>query len=242
MRPGAPRDPLLRRRCVDEAELMDDPDCDPVALEHTFRLFSPVNALLAGWRVLYRSHLRAVVERAVAARGRATLLDIGSGGGDVARALARRAARDGLPLDVVAIDPDPRAHAHALAAGRGVPGPTFRRARSDELVRDGETFDIVVSNHLLHHLDDTALRALLADTDALCTGIAVHNDLRRSRWAWLTWWLLTLPLLRSRSFLRDDGLLSIRRARTLPELDAEAPAGWTAHARVPFRVLLVRRV
>lgn len=237
----AARDPLVRRRAVDEAELMDDPECDPVALELTFTLFSPVNALLSGWRGIYRRRLRAVIRRAVADRGRATLLDIGSGGGDVARALARRAARDGLPLDVLAIDPDPRAHAHALAAGRGAPGVTYRCAHSAELVRDGESFDIVISNHLLHHLDDAGLRWLLADTEALCAALAVHNDLRRSRPAWLAWWVLTLPLVRSRSFLRYDGLLSIRRSRTVMELAAEAPAGWRAHAQVPFRALLARR-
>lgn len=242
MRRGAPADPLLRRRAVDEAELMDDPDCDPVALERTFTLFAAVNALLSGWRTTYRRHLRGVIERAVGDRGRARLLDIGSGGGDVARALAGWAARDGLPLDVVAIDPDPRAHAHALAAGRGAPGVTYRCAHSGELVRDGGSFDIVVSNHLLHHLDDAGLRALLADTEALCTAIAVHSDLRRSRSAWLAWWVLTLPLVRSRSFLRRDGLLSIRRSRTVPELTAEAPVGWTAQAQMPFRALLVRRI
>ena len=32
-------DPLLRRRSVGEPELMDDPECDPVALDNTYRLF-----------------------------------------------------------------------------------------------------------------------------------------------------------------------------------------------------------
>lgn len=258
-------DPLLRRRSVGEPELMDEPDCDPVALVRTYRLFALINPFVAGWRRVYARHLRPVLREAVREHGHATVLDVGSGGGDVARALARRAARDRLPVSVVAIDPDPRAHAYAsdhsrrtASAGtrrrpvrarfgpgargdhRHGPGVSYRCVSSAELVAQGESFDVVVSNHVLHHLDDAAVRALLTDSQALCTGIAVHNDLRRSRLAWLAWWVATLPLARMRAFVRFDGLLSIRRARTAPELDALVPAAWTARRHRPFRMLLLR--
>ena len=36
-------DLLLRRRSVGEPELMDDPACDPVALDNTYRLFGVIN-------------------------------------------------------------------------------------------------------------------------------------------------------------------------------------------------------
>lgn len=252
------------RRSTDEPELMDDPDCDPVALDRTFAQFRLVNAALSGWRGTYRRHLRPVLRRAAAERGQASLLDVGSGGGDVARALARWARADGIPVTVTGTDPDPRALAFVrrvdgLARGAGAgtapgvgepeadgAGPLWRGALSSELVAAHEVFDVVVSNHVLHHIDDDELASLLADTAALTRGIAVHGDLRRSRLAWTTWWVLTLPLLRARSFLRFDGLLSIRRSRTIPELrelvTAHLPdVPWEVRGHGASRALLILR-
>ena len=39
-------DLLLHRRSVGEPELMDDPACDPVALDNTYRLFGVINPCL----------------------------------------------------------------------------------------------------------------------------------------------------------------------------------------------------
>ena len=69
-------DLLLRRRSVGEPELMDDPACDPVALDNTYRLFGVINPLVASWRPVYRRHLRPAL-RAAARQGRpATVLDL----------------------------------------------------------------------------------------------------------------------------------------------------------------------
>lgn len=240
------------RRAADEPELMDDPDCDPVALDRTYAQFALVNRTLSGWRGLYRRRLRPVLREAVAARGHATLLDLGSGGGDVTRALARWTRADGLPVRVTGADPDPRAGAFARrgdGAGQGV-DPAWRSAHSAQLVAAGERFDVVVSNHLLHHLDDGELAELLADSARLARSLVVHGDLRRSRLAWCTWWVLTLPLIGRRTFLRFDGLLSIRRSRTPGELralvggvpgtaDGSGAMTWSEHGHGVSRVLVV---
>ena len=71
--------------------------------------------------------------------------------------------------------------------------------------------------------------------------MAVHNDLRRSRAAWLVYWVATLPLARARTFVRFDGLLSIRRSHTPAELAAALPPGWQAVGQRFFRLLAVHR-
>lgn len=233
-------DPLLRHRSVGEPELMDDPACDPVALDTTYRLFGVINPLVASWRPVYRRHLRPVL-RAAAREGRpATVLDVGCGGGDVARALARWAARDGLDVRITGIDPDERATRWAAAHDRGA-GTTYRTVASGELVAAGETYDAVISNHMLHHLTPAELAGVLADSEALARGVAVHNDLRRSRAAWLVYWVATLPLARARTFVRFDGLLSIRRSHAPAELAAVLPPGWQAVRQRFFRLLAVHR-
>jgi SAM-dependent methyltransferase len=117
--PLLPALPFLRLRASDAVELMDDPDCDPEILSRTYDYFRYVNAAVSGWRGVYRREIRPLLSTA----RESTLLDIGSGGGDVARALARWAARDGLLLTVTAIDPDARAHA-SRPPNRRSPGST----------------------------------------------------------------------------------------------------------------------
>ena len=233
-------DPLLRRRSVGEPELMDDPACDPVALDNTYRLFGVINPLVASWRPVYRRHLRPAL-RAAARQGRpATVLDVGCGGGDVARAVARWAHRDGLDVRVTGIDPDERATRWAAAHDRGA-GITYRTVACGALVEAGESYDAVISNHMLHHLTPGELAGVLSDSEALARGVAVHNDLRRSRAAWLVHWVAPLPLARARTFGRFDGLLSIRRSHTPAELAAALPPGWRAVRQRFFRLLAVHR-
>jgi 2-polyprenyl-3-methyl-5-hydroxy-6-metoxy-1,4-benzoquinol methylase len=187
---------------------------------------------VSGLRHSYRTDIRP---RLSSTRPHA-LLDIGSGGGDVARSLARWAARDGLLLTVTAIDPDARAHAYAT--GRpACPGLEFRRAHSGDLVAAGERFDTVLSNHVLHHLGPADLGALLADSERLCRGVVLHGDIERAALAYAGFSVGTWPFFRG-SFIRADGLTSIRRSFTFAELAAVAPPGWTVHRERPYRLVL----
>lgn len=213
---------------------MDDPNCDQDRLFATYAQFRAVNALVAGWRRVYLRDVRPVLDR----RRASTLLDIGFGGGDIPLALARWASRDGLRLRVTAIDPDERAHEFVESRGLTGHGVDFRAASSRELVDAGERFDIVTSNHLLHHLEADARAELLADSADLAP-LSLHSDIERGRLALAAFSAATKPLDRG-SFVHYDGTLSIRRSYTAPELQAVVPAGWIVRRRFPYRLLLTR--
>lgn len=221
----------------DLRELMDDPACDPDALWRTYGQFGLVNRLVAGWRRRYRRDLRPLLSTDRVT----TLLDVGCGAGDVARALARWAARDGLRLEVAAVDPDPRAYAYAVQRGGAAPAVVLRCCSSADLVAEGRRFDVVISNHVLHHLDETELAALLADCTVLARRLVLHSDLTRSRVAYATYGLLSRAAGRG-SFLRTDGLRSLRRSYRPAELTELVPAGWRVRRAFPFRLLLTREV
>lgn len=225
--------PNLRDRDTAVSESMDDPHCDSAMLARTYAQFGVVNALVAGWRRTYRGQLRPLFRRSRVN----TLLDIGSGGGDIARSIAGWARRDGFALDITAADPDERAHAWAI--GRPpMSGLQFRRAFSSDLVAEGRSFDLVISNHLLHHLAEEEFRTVLHDSERLARFRAVHSDIHRSRAAYILFSNGTRPVFR-RSFIRADGLASIRRSYTARELRAAAPLRWRVARQAPWRNLLI---
>lgn len=230
----------LARRDTVVRELMDDPHCDPDRLRRTLERFSIVNRLISGWGGVYRTRIRPIARRRAADGTPLRILDIGCGGGDVLERLIARAEADGASVDAWGIDPDGR----ALAVAQARPGhrASYRRAHSSDLVAElddgGDRFDVVISNHVLHHLDDPALAAVLADSAALSRAIVVHSDIARSPVAYLAYAVAITPLAPG-SFLRTDGLRSIRRSWTPDELSPVLPDGWSAVRARPFRVLAV---
>jgi 2-polyprenyl-3-methyl-5-hydroxy-6-metoxy-1,4-benzoquinol methylase len=222
---------------------MDDPACDPARLERTYEQFGLVNAVVSGQRTVYRRWIRPRIRRRAAVGDVGRMLDVGTGGADLPRRVLHWARADGLPLEIVAIDPDERAIDFARRRP-SLPGLELRAVSTRELAAAGEWFDIVTSNHVLHHLDGREFGALLADSEALAApgGVAVHGDIERTRYAYAAFWLGTLPfqpnLLRG-SLIRADGLTSIRRSHTAAELAAALPPGWRALRALPSRLELV---
>jgi len=223
----------LKHRDLHAVEEMDRPDCDPVRLTRTYARFPVVNSLLSGWRRTYEHRIRPLMSGS----DPVTLLDVGCGSGDVARSLARWAQRDGLRLEITAIDPDPRAYDFARHAPH-VAGVTFRRAHRSQLVSENRTFAVVLSHHILHHLDAGQLAGVLRDSELLSRRLVLHNDLVRSNISYLLFMAGFWPLGLG-SYICGDGLVSIKRSYTRPELRAAVPGNWTVEANGPWHSLLV---
>lgn len=230
--------PVLAVRDVDTPELMDDPHADARMLARTYGRFGFVNALVSRPGTLYRRDIRPRAERS----GRLRILDVGAGGGDLCRLLAGRLRHDGLDAEITALDADERAIRWASAHDRGA-GIRYRRALTSELVDAGDTYDVVLSNHVLHHLDADELQTVLSDSVRLVApnGLVSHHDIARSRAAHVLFASATWPISRTLladSFIREDGLISIRRSYTAAELTAIAPTGWTVRGGLPSRLEL----
>lgn len=223
----------LSVRDAELVELMDDPACDPRRLHATLRRFDTVNRLFSGWGTTYRRLLRPALARLDRP---ARVLDLGSGGGDLVTRLARLARRDGLDVTWVGADPDPRSL--DVARARASSGIEFRVTDAAALRGAGETFDAVISNHVLHHLSRDELEAFATDSLALSRGRVIHSDIRRSRAAYGLYAVAVTPFAPG-TFLRTDGLRSIRRSYLPGELGEALGPPWRVAAASPYRVLAV---
>lgn len=211
---------------------MDDPDCDLQLLNNTYSQFSKVNRLLGGWPKIYKKWLRPVFSHS---DGQTKILDIGCGGGDVLRFLQKLTEKDNLNVQYTGIDPDPRAIQFAKNKSEN-DSIRFLNISSNELVESGETFDIVISNHLLHHLTEKELQSVCNDAGKLTRSLVLFNDIERSDIGFAAFSLVS-PILFRNSFISEDGITSIKRSYRQDELKRALPDNWQVNRLLPFRLL-----
>lgn len=224
------REPTLRER-------MDEPDCELSTLRNTYEQFESINKLLGGWSKIYRSWIRPALRKK---NGEASILDIGCGGGDIIRSLTTMTRGDSLDVAFTGIDPDLRAIDFSREKNLD-PYTNFFARSSGDLVETGQTFTVVISNHLLHHLDDQELLTVCRDAEKLATDLIIFSDIERSDIGYGCFRAVA-PLFFKNSFIAEDGALSIRRSYRANELQEKLPNGWSVHNQFPFRLLATCKI
>jgi 2-polyprenyl-3-methyl-5-hydroxy-6-metoxy-1,4-benzoquinol methylase len=203
-------------RAEHAVEMLDRPA--PFAeLAQSLADIARLNALFGG-RHITLTHVKRLL--AGAPRDRAiTVLDVGTGGADTPRALARWARHAGRRLRILALDRDPAMLAFARHACASYPEIVLLQGDALALPVRPDSVDIVISALTLHHLEPAAAVRYLAEMDATARTGLVVNDLMRSRTAYVVVWLATRALTRNR-MSRHDGPLSVLRAYTSDEVHA----------------------
>jgi 2-polyprenyl-3-methyl-5-hydroxy-6-metoxy-1,4-benzoquinol methylase len=174
--------------------------------------------------------------------GRVRILDVASGGGDVAYGLWKLATRRGVQLDVLGIDINPTACIQAsrrcLRAGKAISFSCVDVIR--EPLPSG--FDVIMSSLFLHHLHWNQAIHLLSKMGAAGKFLIV-SDLRRSVVGYAVAQAACRLLTRSR-IVHYDGPQSVSNAFTLPEMRELCQAAGLSGVKVrrawPWRLMLTR--
>jgi hypothetical protein len=197
-------------------ELLDDPRSDPVLVGRELRDIARLNALFGGTRAVVRE-LKSFFERRRAMGNRKretwTLLDVGTGSGDIA--LAARAAARQLDIDLTAIGLELNPTAARIASAAGVPTIV---ADGSALPLGPRSVDVVVASQVLHHLPHPVAVRWIATLDQIARRAVVLADLRRSRVAMAGVWAASVGLAMS-GVTRHDAVVSLRRGYTKTEFD-----------------------
>lgn len=208
-----------------QPEWMDEPHLD-AALHHQ---------ALAGLR---RVHWWSGTEGALwgamsgalsaAAAGGSTLkiLDLASGGGDLALGIAARCHRLGLKAIVHGCDISATAvvRAQRLAAERGIGGVSFFQL---DVITDAYPeahYDVVMNSLFLHHLTSSQIIAVLSRMRAAADLVVADDLLRTVPGYWLAW--AGCRILSRSPVVHFDGPVSVEAALTREEiLDLASKAG-----------------
>ena len=183
-----------------------------------FRDIALINAWLGG----VRATITEVDRLAVTPR---TILDVGTGGGDMPLALLDHLRARGSAASCVALDRSTSALDAAAERVRGRTDIALVRGDALSLPYYDRTFDLVTCNLALHHFDPADAVRALAEMGRVGRDVIV-NDLRRTALGWMLA-CAVFPIFTSNRLTLHDGPLSVLRAYSPGELSVFArDAGW----------------
>lgn len=228
----------LLPRLQNAAELLDSPQHDDTELEQSLGQVADVNRWLGG-----RRSLLAHADELFAAHGPTSILDCGTGSGDLPRALVEHARRHGREVRVHATDAHPQMVGIARRACAGYPEITVEEADVLALRYANRSFDGATLAMTLHHMEGEQPVRCLRELARVSRRAVIISDLERSLPNWLGALALGATIWRGNRLTRHDGPLSVRRSFTARELLRLAHEAGFPRARVyrhfPFRLILV---
>jgi hypothetical protein len=194
-----------RRRGV---EILDLPDVDPEVVTRSLADVARANALFGG----VSSAIDELKDTLKDLPRCASLLDVGTGLGDIPSRAKTFAAQNGVELTTVGLDSAIElARASRRTVGFSVCGDALRLPFADRSV------DIVMCSQVLHHFAANDALTLLREMDRVARVRVVVSDIRRSWIAAAGLWLVSFPL-RFHAVSRHDGVVSVLRGFTREEL------------------------
>ncbi len=201
-----------------QPELMDQPGIDPLAHSQALQGLRRINAFSGAVGSLF-APIRSLARERCGQPLR--VLDLACGGGDNTTALAERARREGLAIQVDGCDLSPQAVAIATNnADEQVLSTRFFQADAlhDPIPED---YDVILCSLFLHHLDEDQAVELLRRMGRASRCLVLVNDLIRSPLGYGLAWAGCRLLSRS-PIVHFDGPVSVQGAFQLGEVRALA--------------------
>lgn len=223
------RNPLTppRRRGF---EILDSPGVDPGIVTRSMADVAKANWLFGG----ISSAVDELMGCLESLPRDATLLDIGTGLGDIPARARSAAARSEVVLTTIGLD---SARVLAGACRESLDWSVCGDAL--HLPFDDKSVDVVMCSQVLHHFSGNDSLTLLREMNRVARHRVIVSDLRRSWISAAGLWLVSFPL-RFHAVSRHDGVVSVMRGFTRRELadtvEAAVMRRPVAHRRRGFRV------
>ena len=194
-----------RRRGV---EILDNPAVDPDLMRRSMRDVERANTMFGGRRAVV-AELAAVLQDLP---NDATILDVGTGRGDIPAAIKDRARDAGKRIRTIGID-----QSFPLVAGIYQGNDSVVRGNALLLPFGDASVDVVMASQVLHHFPEDSAVAMIREMNRVAAKRVVISDLRRSVMAATGLWIGSF-LLGFHPVSRHDGVVSVMRGFLPAEL------------------------
>jgi 2-polyprenyl-3-methyl-5-hydroxy-6-metoxy-1,4-benzoquinol methylase len=208
-----------------EAEWLDEPGADPVALHKSLAFIRRVNRALGYTRVIL-DHLDRFSAKWKPGE-KIRIVDVGTGSADIPLAILKWAGRRGFDVQVVGVD----LHANIVreaAAAANDPRLSIVRGDALDLPFNDESFDYALSSMFLHHLDDGDARQAMSELGRVSRRGVIISDLLRKKHAYAFIWLMTIFSI---PMVRHDARVSVAQAFNTSEILALRDAAGLSFAK-----------
>lgn len=190
-------------------EILDDPAVDPELMKRGMRDVAKANTLLGGKRAALAEVIPALREI-----GRpATLLDVGTGQGDIPRAVREIAKAEGFCVHTIGMD-----LSLPLVAAERKSNNSVLRGDARCIPLRSRSVDVVMASQILHHFQGDDALTFVREMNRVARTRVVISDLRRSVVAAAGLWIGSFPL-RFHPVSRHDGVVSVMRGFLPEELE-----------------------
>jgi SAM-dependent methyltransferase len=190
-------------------ELMDDLSLATEELRQNLDELETINTWLGGYRPVLAALAR--LRPHFPASRPLRLADLGSGGGDTLRHIARWARRQPVPVELTGIDANEFMLTYATAKSQAYPEIAYQQLDIFAPEFAAQAYDILTASLFCHHFTDAELVELLRRWHQQARLAVVINDLHRHPLAYYSIKYLTRLLGGSR-LVQNDAPLSVARA------------------------------
>ncbi|HST06642.1 MAG TPA: methyltransferase domain-containing protein [Gemmatimonadaceae bacterium] len=211
-------------------ELLDLPGVDPEVVTRSLSDVVRANTLFGGKRCALEEFRSALPDLPV----EASLLDVGTGLGDIPCGARDLAEENGVRLTTIGLDA-----AAVLASACRASLDFSVRGNALNLPFADKSIDVVMCSQVLHHFASPEAGVVLREMNRVARVRVIVSDIRRSWLAAAGLWLASFPL-RFHAVSRHDGVVSVMRGFTPSELSDTVQHAVAlrpvAHRRRGFRV------
>lgn len=211
-------------------EILDDPAVDDALRKRSLDDVACSNTVFGGARAVLVELAR---ELGAGGASSVSVLDVGTGVGDIPARAKEEAHSLGVTLTAFGIDSSP-----CLLRTARDHGITPVCADALALPIATKSVDVAMCSQLLHHFETEKTVEVLRELDRIARRRVIVSDLRRSWLAAAGIWVASFPL-RFHPVSRHDGVVSVLRGFTTGELSqlvfAATQQTPTTHRRLGFR-------
>jgi len=192
-------------------ELMDRPQPVTPELERDLASLRSFNRWFGSHRLV-----RHFLRRWLKPNGKARILDVATGSGDIPRLIVDHARRQNVSVQIDAIDQ--QASTIEIAQGLSAAYPEIDFCCADLFEwNPSERYDIVLCSLTLHHFSNDDAVRVLQKIRELSTARILVADLRRARWLTFAIYFVTATIYRD-AMTKTDARLSAARAFSFVEM------------------------